>query len=46
MIAKSAGIITEGKTDDEIQKEITAKIGQKTTDTSEKNKIYFDFLIR
>ena len=33
MIAKSAGITTEGKTDDEIQKEISAKMGQKTTDT-------------
>ena len=36
MIARSAGITTEGKTDDEIQKEISAKMGQKTTDTSEK----------
>ena len=34
MIARSAGITTEGKTDDEIQKEISAKMGQKTTDTS------------
>jgi hypothetical protein len=35
MIARSAGIKTEGKTDDELQKEISSKMGQKTTDTSE-----------
>ena len=35
MIAKSAGIITEGKTNDEIQKEITTKMGQKTKDTTQ-----------
>tara|TARA_B110000438_G_scaffold62038_1_gene62410 strand:+ start:63 stop:407 length:345 start_codon:yes stop_codon:yes gene_type:complete len=35
MIAKSAGIKTEGKTDDELQKEISSKVGQRTTDTTE-----------
>ena len=35
MIAKSAGIKTEDKTDDELQKEISLKMGQKTTDTTE-----------
>ena len=35
MIAKSAGIKTEGKTDEEIQKEISSKMGQRTTDTTE-----------
>jgi len=35
MIAKSAGIKTEGKTNDELQKEISSKMGQKTTDTTE-----------
>jgi len=36
MISKSAGIKTEGKTDEELQKEISLKIGQKTTDTTQK----------
>ena len=36
MIAKSAGVKTEGKTDDEIRESITSKIGQKRTDESEK----------
>ena len=36
MISKSAGIKTEGKTDEELQKEISLKIGQKTTDTAQK----------
>ena len=36
MIAKSAGIKVEGKTDEEVQKEISSKIGQRTTDTTEK----------
>ena len=35
MIAKSAGIKTEGKTNEEIQKEISSKMGQRTTDTTE-----------
>lgn len=35
MIGKSAGIKAEGKTDDELQKEISLKIGQKTTDINE-----------
>jgi len=35
MIAKSAGIKTEAKTNDELQKEISSKMGQKTTDTTE-----------
>ena len=34
MIAKSAGIKTEGKTEEEIQKEISLKMGQKTIDTT------------
>ena len=34
MIAKSAGIIVEGKTNDELQKEISSKMGQRTTDTT------------
>ena len=34
MIAKSAGIKTEGKTEEEIQKEISLKMGQKTIDTA------------
>ncbi len=38
MIAKSAGVETEGKTDDEIRESITSKIGQKRTDESEKKK--------
>jgi hypothetical protein len=36
MISKSAGIKTEGKTDEELQKEISLKMGQKTTDTTQK----------
>ncbi len=36
MIAKSAGVKTEGKTDDEIGESIASKIGQKRTDESEK----------
>ena len=35
MIAKSAGVKTEGKTDDEIRENITSKIGQKRTDEFE-----------
>ena len=34
MIAKSAGIKTEGKTEEEIQKEISLKMGQKTIGTA------------
>ena len=34
MIAKSSGIKVEGKTDEEIQKEISSKMGQRTTDTT------------
>ena len=45
MIAKSAGIKTEDKTDDELQKEISSKMGKRTTDTLKQNKNYFDFLI-
>ena len=36
MIAKSAGVKTEGKTDDEIRENIASKIGQKRTNESEK----------
>ena len=36
MIAKSAGVKTEGKTDDEIRESIATKIGQKRTDGSGK----------
>jgi sec-independent protein translocase protein TatA len=36
MIAKSAGVKIEGKTDDELRENIAVKIGQKTTDESEK----------
>ena len=36
MIAKSAGIKTEDKTDDELQKEISSKMGKRTTDTKTK----------
>jgi len=36
MIAKSAGVKTEGKTDDEIRESIATKIGQKRTDEPEK----------
>jgi sec-independent protein translocase protein TatA len=36
MIGKSAGVKTEGKTDDEIRESIASKIGQKRTDVSEK----------
>ena len=35
MIAKSAGIKVEGKTDEEVKKEITSKMGQRTPDTTE-----------
>ena len=38
MIAKSAGVKTEGKTDDEIRESIATKIGQKRIDESEKKK--------
>ena len=34
-IAKSAGIKIEDKTDDELQKEISSKMGKRTTDTTE-----------
>ena len=36
MIAKSAGVKIDGKTDDELRENIAVKIGQKTTDESEK----------
>ncbi len=36
MIAKSAGVKTEGKTDDEVRESIASKIGQKRTDEPEK----------
>ena len=36
MIAKSAGVKTEGKTDEEIRESISSKIGQKRTDQPEK----------
>ena len=36
MIAKSAGVKIEGKTDEELREKIAAKMGQKTTDESEK----------
>lgn len=36
MIAKSAGVKIDGKTDDEIRESIAAKIGQKTADKSGK----------
>jgi len=36
MIAKSAGIKVENKTDEEIQKEISSKMGKRTTDTTGK----------
>ena len=36
MIAKSAGVKTEGKTDDEIREDIAAKIGQKRKEGPEK----------
>ena len=35
MIAKSAGVKTEGKTDDEVRESIAAKIGQKRTESEE-----------
>ena len=35
MIAKSAGIKVEDKTNDELQKEISSKMGKRTTDTTE-----------
>ena len=34
MIAKTSGIKVDDKTDDELQKEITSKMGQRTTDTT------------
>lgn len=34
MIAKSAGVKIDGKTDDELRENIAAKIGQKTADKS------------
>ena len=37
MIAKSAGIKVEDKTDDELREDISTKIGQKRKDESEKN---------
>ena len=36
MIAKSAGVKTEGKTDDELRESIASKMGQKRTDETEK----------
>ncbi len=36
MIAKSAGVKTEGKTDDEIRESIATKIGKKRTNEPEK----------
>ena len=36
MIAKSAGVKIDGKTDDELRENIAVKIGQKITDESEK----------
>ena len=36
MIAKSAGVKVEGKTDEELRKSISDKIGQKKMDESEK----------
>jgi len=36
MIAKSIGVKAEGKTDDELRESISAKIGQKKVDESEK----------
>ncbi|KAF6246315.1 translocase [Nitrosopumilus sp. b3] len=36
MIARSAGVKVEGKTDEEIRKNIAEKIGQKRTDEPEK----------
>lgn len=35
MIAKSAGIKTEDKTDDELQKAISSKMGKRTTDATD-----------
>jgi len=37
-IAKSIGVTSEGKTDDELRKTISAKIGQKKIDEPEKEK--------
>lgn len=37
MIARSAGVKVEGKTDEELRKSISDKIGQKRIDESEKN---------
>ena len=36
MIAKSAGVKSEGKTDDELRESIALKMGQKRTDEQEK----------
>jgi sec-independent protein translocase protein TatA len=36
MIAKSIGVKTEGKTDDDLRESISTKIGQKKVDESEK----------
>ncbi len=38
MIAKSAGVKVENKTDDEIREDIATKIGQKRTEESEEEK--------
>ncbi|MCV0431156.1 twin-arginine translocase TatA/TatE family subunit [Nitrosopumilus sp.] len=38
MIAKSAGVKIEGKTDDELRQSIASKIGQKRTDEVEEKK--------
>ena len=35
MIAKTSGIKVDDKTDDELQKEISSKMGQRATDTTE-----------
>ena len=37
MIAKSAGVKIEGKTDEELRKSIASKMGQKRVDEPEKN---------
>ena len=38
LIAKTAGINVEGKTDDELRDSISTKIGQKSTDETEEEK--------
>ena len=43
MIAKSIGVKTEDKTDDELRKIISTKIGQKKIDEPEKIKIILIF---